>query len=49
MNAIRAQGACMVISQRRHRIDRHPFDSRSRHLIAIFFCEATGQTDHLQP
>lgn len=40
VDAIRAQGACVVIPQRKTRLDRRPFDGalfKARHLIENFF------------
>ncbi|WP_395370622.1 transposase [Komagataeibacter diospyri] len=42
VDAIRAQGACVVIPQRKNRLDRRPFDGvlfKARHLIENFFCK----------
>ncbi|POF61118.1 hypothetical protein KMAL_32670 [Novacetimonas maltaceti] len=42
VDTIRAQGARVVIPQRRNRLDRRPFDKalfKARHLIENFFCK----------
>ncbi|MBE7729404.1 transposase [Komagataeibacter sp. FXV3] len=42
VDTIRAQGARVVISQRRNRLDRRSFDGalfKARHLIENFFCK----------
>ncbi|CUW47544.1 Transposase DDE domain protein [Novacetimonas hansenii] len=42
VDALHAQGACVVIPQRKNRLDRRPFDAalfKARHLIENFFCK----------
>jgi len=42
VDALRAQGACVVIPQRTNRLGRHAFDGplfKARHLIENFFCK----------
>ncbi|GCE89128.1 transposase [Komagataeibacter diospyri] len=42
VDALHAQGACVVIPQRKNRLDRRPFDGplfKARHLIENFFCK----------
>ncbi|RFP04026.1 transposase [Komagataeibacter xylinus] len=42
VDSLRAQGACVVIPQRKNRLDRRPFDKvlfKARHLIENFFCK----------
>ncbi|BAK84153.1 transposase [Komagataeibacter medellinensis] len=42
VDALHAQGTCVVIPQRKNRIDRRPFDGalfKARHLIKNVFCK----------